>query len=135
MSIRLLPNIFVSMIGLILMAGIVLAEEAKPYSPPADVDVDNTGRNVRDRSDTALTPEDQKETRGDVKITAAIRKSITKDKSLSVDARNAKIITRNGVVTLRGPVENQAEKQKLESIARKVIGVKQVNNQLEINTP
>ncbi|HYE34093.1 BON domain-containing protein [Methylocaldum sp.] len=135
MSIRLLPSTFALTIGLILMAGIVQAEEAKPYSPPADTDVDDTGRNVRDRGDATLTPEDQKETRGDVKITAAIRKSIVKDKSLSLNARNAKIITRNGLVTLRGPVENQAEKQKLESIARKVAGVKQVDNQLEINAP
>jgi osmotically-inducible protein OsmY len=37
-------------------------------------------------------------------------------------------------VTLRGPVESQAEKAKIGELARKAAGVKQVkvNNQLEV---
>jgi hypothetical protein len=97
--------------------------------------VENTKRNVRDSDNKTLTPEDQKESRGDRKITAAIRKAVVKNKSLSLDAHNAKIITLNGVVTLRGPVENSAEKIKLQTIAEKIKGVKQVDNQLETKTP
>jgi osmotically-inducible protein OsmY len=52
-----------------------------------------------------------------------------------MDAHNAKIITRNGVVTLRGPVKNVAESKKLQKIARKTRGVTQVDNQLETKTP
>ena len=48
------------------------------------------------------------------------------------NATNVKIITRDSVVTLRGPVESQQEKTTVETIARKVEGVKRVENQLEV---
>jgi osmotically-inducible protein OsmY len=97
--------------------------------------MDNTERNVRDKDNATLTPEDQKETKRDIKITARIRKAVVKTKSLSTDAKNAKIITRGGVVTLRGPVENAVESTTLENIAKKTRGVSQVDNQLEIKAP
>ena len=103
--------------GLLLTTGSVRAERATPTS--ANSELENTERNVRDRGGATLTAEDQKENRGDRELTAAIRRSVVKDKSLSFNAHNAKIITRNGVVTLRGPVENSAEKIKLQSIAQK----------------
>jgi osmotically-inducible protein OsmY len=118
--------------SLMLTAGSVRAESA---TPPAHPQLENTERNSRDKGNATLTPEDQKETKGDIKITAAIRRAVTKIDSLSLDAHNAKIITRNGVVTLRGPVENPAEKTLLQKIAQKTRGVKQVDNQLETKTP
>jgi len=121
--------------GLMLSTGSVRAEHATPTALAANSELENTERNVRDSGGATLTPEDQKETGDDRKITAAIRQSIVKDKSLSLDAHNAKIITRNGIVTLRGPVENSAEKIKLQSIAEKNLEVKQVDNQLEPKTP
>lgn len=121
--------------GLMLTAGSVLAEPSFPALTAANSPVENTGQNVRDRGDTTLTPEDQKETSGDIDLTAAIRRTVVRNKSLSLDAHNAKIITRNGVVTLRGPVETLAEKAKLQKIAQQTRGVKQVDNQLEIKTP
>lgn len=120
--------------GLCLTTG-VRAERGAQNEAPANSPLENTERNVRDRGDTTLTPEDQKETSGDRHLTAAIRRAVVKDKSLSLNAHNAKIITRNGVVTLRGPVESSAEKSKLQAIAHKMRGVKQVDNQLEIKTP
>lgn len=102
---------------------------------PANSDLESTSSNARDKSGVTLTPEDQGETSGDLEITAAIRRSVVDDESLSLNAHNAKIITRDSVVTLRGPVENSAEKSKLQAIARKVPGVKQVDNQLETKTP
>lgn len=122
------------MAALMLTASNVRAEPA-PSVLAANSAVENTGQNVRDSGNATLTPEDQKETPGDLKITTAIRKAVIKNKSLSLDAHNAKIITRNGVVTLRGPVENPAEKLKLQTIAEKTRGVKQVDNQLETKTP
>ena len=101
----------------------------------ADSALENTERNVRDKEDTTLTPEDQKETKKDIKITAHIRKAVVKVKSLSVDAHNVKIITRNGVVTLRGPVENAAESSTIEKIAKHTRGVVRIDNQLEIKAP
>src|SRR4029450_2047925 len=59
----------------------------------AAVEADNTGRNVRDRSDATKTPEDQSENEADRTITQSIRKAINSDDSLSTNAKNVKIIT------------------------------------------
>jgi hyperosmotically inducible periplasmic protein len=93
---------------------------------------DNTGVNVRDRDMETTTPFDQSESKEDRTVTQKIRQAIMKDDSLSTDAKNIKIITINGVVTLRGPVASSQEK---DTIARKVngvSGVSRVDNQLEV---
>jgi len=131
---RLLLVMFTLTSGLI-MTGTVRAEQDSAIHLAANSALENTERNVRDKDDTTLTPEDQKETAADRKITAAIRRAIVRKKSLSLDAHNIKIITIDGVVTLRGPVKNSAENIKLQTIAEKTKGVKQVDNQLEIKTP
>ena len=121
-----------------LMASLMLTNfsvYAEPVTPTPAAELENTEQNVRDSSDTTLTPEDQKENSADRKITASIRRAVVKNKSLSLNAHNIKIITRDGLVTLRGPVEKSAEITKLQAIAKKVKGVKQVDNQLEPKTP
>jgi len=135
MTTRLLLLMFTLTGSLILMTGTVRAEQNTVIYLAADSALENTERNVRDQDNATLTPEDQKETEGDIKITAAIRQAVVKNESLSVNAQNIKIITRNGVVTLRGPVESEAENMKLQDIARQTPGVMQVNNQLEIKAP
>lgn len=121
--------------GLLLMSGTVRAERGAAIYLAADSALENTELNVRDKAGTTLTPEDQKETKKDIKITAHIRKAVVKVKSLSVDAHNVKIITRNGVVTLRGPVENAAESKTIEKITKHTRGVVRLDNQLEIKAP
>ena len=135
MPTRLLLVMFTLTGSLIMMAGPVRAEQNTAIYMAASSALENTERNVRDKGNTTLTPEDQKETKKDIKITAHIRKTVVRNKSLSIDAQNAKIITRSGVVTLRGPVESEAENMKLQDIARQTPGVMQVNNQLEIKAP
>src|SRR5262247_1894418 len=66
---------------------------------------DNTSHNVRDRSGNTLTPGDQSSDKAYMDLTRHIRKAVVADKSLSTTAHNIKIITVNGVVTLRGPVK------------------------------
>jgi len=95
-------------------------------------DADNTGRNVQDRDDQTLTPGDQGGSAADREVTANVRKAIVADDALSMNAHNVKVITLNGVVTLRGPVKNAAEKSSVAAKAQKVAGVKRVDNQLEI---
>lgn len=105
--------------------------EADTASVPAEPD--NSGRNVRDQDDTALTPLDQSNEPADVELTQKIRKSITSNDAMSVQARNIKIITQSGgVVTLRGPVKTQQEKSSIESLA-KTAGATRIDNQLEID--
>jgi osmotically-inducible protein OsmY len=98
----------------------------------AAVEPDNSGRNVRDRNDATKTPADQSENEGDRTITQNIRKALTDDDSLSTNAKNVKIITNDGTVTLRGPVKSEKEKSDIEAKAKQVAGVKRVDNQLEV---
>lgn len=66
----------------------------------------------------------------DLTITRNIRRALIKDKSLSVEAHNVTVITKDGKVTLKGRVESPAEKQTVESAANNVAGVGNVNDQL-----
>jgi hyperosmotically inducible protein len=126
----------ISLLTLALAAGLMLMTDmVRAEGGTAGSSLENTERNVRDKGDTTLTPEDHSQDEGDIRITADIRQAITGDDSLSVNAHNVKIITRNGMVTLRGPVDSEAEKTKLQAIAQKVSGVSQVDNQLEIKAP
>jgi osmotically-inducible protein OsmY len=93
---------------------------------------DNTGRNVRDRGDGALTSGDQSETAGDRALTQQIRQAVVADDSLSTTAKNVKIITTNGVVTLRGPVKTDQERTTIAAVATKLAGAGKVQNQLEV---
>jgi hyperosmotically inducible periplasmic protein len=97
-------------------------------------DADNTKKNERDRSGETLTAGDQSNSPEDVKTTAAIRRAVVKDDSLSSMAKNVKIITANGTVTLRGPVANSAEKAKIAKLARSAAGNAKISNQLEVKT-
>ena len=80
----------------------------------------------------APTPLDQSNTSSDLEITQAIRKKVVGDDDLSFNAKNVKIITVSGKVTLRGPVESSQERATIERSARDVPGVKRVDNQLEV---
>ena len=99
-----------------------------------DKNADNSAKNERDRSGETKTSGDQSESAEDIKVTAAIRRAVVADKSLTMTATNVKIITANGVVTLRGPVNNAAEKAKIGDLAKKNAGKAKIENQLEVKT-
>jgi hyperosmotically inducible protein len=104
-------------------------DSAKPKQP------DNTGVNERDRSDATMTPGDQGGSDADRDITRKIRRSLTSSDQLSTLAKNIKIITTNGKVTLRGPVNSEEEKKAIATAAEGVAGAGSVDNQLEVKTP
>jgi osmotically-inducible protein OsmY len=110
---------------------------ADPGAPPsgAQYPADNTGKNVRDRAESAVTADQQSNSQGDMDITREIRRQIVNDESLSTSAHNIKIVTIDGVVTLRGPVVSAKEKTVVAEAAKKVAGVSKVDNQLEIAKP
>jgi len=93
---------------------------------------DNSAKNERDRSGVTKTPINQNENEADIKTTAEIRKQVMAQKDFSVSAQNAKIITADGKVTLRGPVKSKQERETIERIARDVAGKDNVDSQLEI---
>jgi hyperosmotically inducible protein len=93
---------------------------------------DNTDKNERDQKVNALTPGDQGQSEADRTITQRARQNVIAEDGLSVNAKNVKIITQSGVVTLRGPVASQAEKQSVVRLVRSVDGVQRVDDQLEV---
>jgi hyperosmotically inducible periplasmic protein len=106
---------------------------SRPNATADPVDRTNTGINVRDRDSAMQTPGDQSENQADITTTADIRKRVEGEK-MSVTAHNVKIITRDGKVTLRGPVATPEEKHRIEEIARNIAGANSVESQLEVNT-
>ena len=110
----------------------IIAADTHNDDKAAAADADNTKRNARDADGTTLTPLDQGENEADRTITQQIRKAVVGHDQLSTNAKNVKIITQNGVVTLRGPVKSAEEKSTIASVAQKTGGVKRVDNQLEI---
>lgn len=95
-------------------------------------EADNTRVNERDRGSAALTPMDQSGAESDIDITQRIRKDVVADDSLSFSAKNIKIITRDGRVTLRGTVKSKQERDTIEQAARNAAGPGKVTNELEI---
>jgi osmotically-inducible protein OsmY len=51
----------------------------------------------------------------------------------SMDAKNIKVIARNGTVTLRGPVETAGELEKISVLVKGMPGIKSIDNQLQVN--
>src|SRR5205814_430992 len=93
---------------------------------------DNTATNERDRSGETKTSGNQSNSSADIKITQAIRRALMKDRELSMTAKNIKVITANGQVTLRGPVKTAQEKAKIDQLARSAAGGAQIDDQLDV---
>lgn len=98
----------------------------------ADAQADNTKKNKRDRNDHAVTADQQGGSASDRELTRKIRKAVIDDKSLSTYARNVKIISQGGKVILRGPVNSEAEKRTVESLAATAAGEANVTSKIEI---
>lgn len=111
----------------VLMSTLAAAATTTATSP------DNSARNKVDAEGTTITPADQaKGSEADVETTRRIREALMKERELSTYARNIKIITLGGKTVLRGPVATQAEKDKVDVIARAVVG-NAVENHLTIS--
>src|SRR5881394_3190795 len=103
-----------------------LAEDNEKTKP------DNTATNERDRSGETKTSGDQSNSSADLKTTQAIRQALMKDGELSMTAKNIKLVTANGHVTLRGPVKTAQEKAKIDQLAKSAAGGAQIDNQLDV---
>jgi len=121
-------------LAFLLFAGNVAAADGTLQLAASDQrpDADDTERNVRDRKDTTLTPMDQGGSESDRTITQEIRRAVVAQDRFSTNAKNVKIITVDGVVTLRGPVKTADEKATIASLAGRTAGAKRVDNQLEL---
>jgi osmotically-inducible protein OsmY len=106
----------------------------EPSGATKDSKADNTAENKRDRDDATLTPGDQGHSKADREMTAKIRRAIVKNKQLSTTAKNIKIITVEGKVTLRGPVKTAEERSTIDSIVQQA-SPSSSDNQLEVEAP
>lgn len=79
-----------------------------------------------------VTSENQSSKDRDLNITKKIRKSLMADETLSTSAKNIKVITIDGMVTLRGEVDNDQERYKIEQKVKSISGVTQLSNQLQV---
>ena len=121
---RALPAVTVLILSILYLVAI----QAHSVAQPAD----NTGINKRDQSSSEPTADQQGQSKADIDLTQKIRRSIVNDKSLSVDARNVKIITINGFVTLKGPVASEQEKRSVEDKAVRLAGNDKVRSELDV---
>jgi hyperosmotically inducible protein len=124
------------LIAAALFAGFVgLSPQARPpqTTPPQTtppVAPDNTKVN----KDGGLTADQQSQSKADLDLVAKIRQAILANKTLSTNAHNCKVITRDGAVTLRGPVNSAKEKSAVGDIATKIAGAGKVTNVLTVKT-
>ncbi len=125
--VRIRTAIFASL--LLGACGIAGAQQSDTASAPQ---ADNTKINQRDRNANEATADQQKSNRSDRDITQQVRKSIMADKSLSTYAHNLKIVTQNGMVTLKGPVRSEEEKRAIEAKAAEVAGGDKVTNEIDV---
>jgi hyperosmotically inducible periplasmic protein len=115
-------------LGLACLTTLPTAAFCQDQTAPATTP-DNSGTN-KAHSNTA---EQQSEATSDRMLTKKIRQSLVADKSLSTYAHNVKIITRDGMVTLKGPVHSEDEKSAIASKAAEVAGSPdKVTNQLTV---
>jgi osmotically-inducible protein OsmY len=113
--------------GVVGITGVVAQEPSGGQAPAPD----NTKMNERDRNQAATTADQQSNEKTDRDITQQVRKALINDKSLSSYAHNVKIVTQNGVVTLKGPVRSDEEKNAIEAKAAEVSG-KDVKSELSV---
>jgi hyperosmotically inducible periplasmic protein len=118
-----LPSLVIAAVTVVSLSAVAADEKTAP---------DNTGINKRDRSGETNTSGDQSNSSADLKITQDIRRALMKDGQLSTTAKNIKIVTAAGQVTLRGPVKTAEEKSKVAQIAKSAAGGAQIVDQLDV---
>lgn len=93
---------------------------------------DNSARNAEVVKDKEPTPMDQGNSDADIKTTKDIRSAVVASDQLSFNAKNIKIITRDGKVTLKGVVADEAEHQKILELSNAYVKADALSDQIEI---
>jgi len=87
---------------------------------------------TRARTTTTPTAQEQSNDKADIELTAKIRREVMAKSDFSTSAKNVKIISNAGHVTLVGPVSTTQEKQEIERIANGIAGATKVRSQIEV---
>jgi osmotically-inducible protein OsmY len=119
-----------SLAGLVATAVLLVLPGSSLYGQQAQPD--NTKVNKRDRKAAEPTADQAKETTADRTIMQNIRKAIMADEAMSTYAKNVKVISENGKVTLKGPVRSEDERKNIEAKAVEVAGAGNVVNKITV---
>ena len=84
------------------------------------------------KADASAAMSNMGDSAGDAAITASVSAGLLKDPDLS--SIKIDVDTKNGVVSLTGPAPSTAAKERAESIAKGVSGVKDVRNLLDVKS-
>jgi osmotically-inducible protein OsmY len=128
----ILATAVVSMLGLVACAH---DEDKRTQTKPhyeMDDGLDHSKEIYDGHRHYRATPFNHGNSRNDTEITALIRQDIVADDSLSINAKNVKIITNDGRVQLRGWVNSSREKNVVAQIANHYAGYANVSNQLTV---
>jgi osmotically-inducible protein OsmY len=118
-----------------LICGTAFVAWPSPRTVPQQSAADNTKTNQGDASQNAKTADQQKMNPADRETTKKIRAALVDDKALSTYAHNIKIITRDGMVTLKGPVRSEDERMEIQAKAQQIAGESNVTNKLTVAPP
>ena len=116
-------SVFASVLTALLCGGLQASAQAAP---------DNSRQNAVIHANDQLTSQDQGSSKSDLEMTRNIRREVVSRDSLSMNAKNVKIITVNGVVTLKGPVKSESERNAIKKIADHLAGGAKVVNEISI---
>jgi osmotically-inducible protein OsmY len=108
-----------------MRAGLIAAIAAWPFAGAI-------AAGYGDAKGNTVTTEGQPQNKRDEKLMQRVRKSINDEKSLSVDAKNIKVVSVNGKLTLRGPVQSAAERDLITRRASDIAGMENVDDQLKV---
>lgn len=87
---------------------------------------------AQDAAQKPPTADKQSQSKSDIALTQQIRRALLKNKSLSLGAHNCKVITQQGLVTLRGEVTSDAERATVGDTASQIAGAGNVTNLLTV---
>lgn len=123
----------IHLVSLLLAAVVACAHEQTRDTPQSDQrSAQPLDGELEEGVGMPKTPMEQGNGQRDIDITQEIRTAVVTDDSFSFDAKNIKIITQGGNVTLRGQVVSVAERAAVAAFARQAAGVLSVNDQLQV---
>lgn len=126
-----LPHTGLLFSSLAILSLSVMAADSKKTAGELNA-ADNAAKNTGGNSDEARTLLDQSNNPEDLRLKQEIRKVLIDDDTLSFDAKNVRIITAEGQVTLRGVVDSTDEKTRIGKLAKRCAGSSAVVNQIEV---
>ncbi len=112
--------------ALMTLSLLSVANATSPLKP------DNSRVNADDRASARVTAQDQSVQPDAAETTRLIRAELTADANLSTYGKNVKIIVIDDLITLKGPVNSEAERMKIVRTANNIAPTYRIQNQIQV---